>query len=68
MHADIGAHRRTTAVTMRFARQLLPTNAEGRIRRGVLNAGKLRHGGNDRVDHVVKLSPVHFAVFDGAVQ
>ncbi|EHC85455.1 hypothetical protein LTSESEN_3743, partial [Salmonella enterica subsp. enterica serovar Senftenberg str. A4-543] len=26
---------------MRFARQLLPTNAEGRIRRGVFNAGKL---------------------------
>lgn len=68
VHADVSAHRRAAAVAVRFTRQLLAANAEGRIRRGVFNARQLRQRGNRRINDVVQLSPVNLTVVDGAVQ
>ncbi len=68
MDADVGAHRRAAAVAVRFTRQLLTANAEGRIRRGVFNARQLRQGGNRGIDDVVQLRPVNLTVVNGAVQ
>lgn len=68
VHADVSAHRRAAAVAVRFTRQLLAADAEGRIRRGVFNARQLRQRGNRRINDVVQLSPVNLTVVDGAVQ
>ena len=68
MHADVGAHRRTSAVAVRFTSQLLTANAEGRIRRGVFDPGQLRQGGNGGVNHVVQLRPVNLTIVHCAVQ
>ena len=53
---------------MRFTRQFLPTNAEGRIRRGIFYARQLRQCGNRGIDNVVQLRPVNLTVVNGAVQ
>ena len=68
VHADIGAHRGTAAVTVRFTRQFLAANAEARFRRGIFNACQLRQFFHHRVDNVVELRPVHFTALHGAVQ
>lgn len=68
VHADVSAHRRAAAVAVRFTRQLLAADAEGRIRRGVFNARQLRQRRNRRINDVVQLSPVNLTVVDGAVQ
>ena len=68
VHADIGAHRGTAAVTVRFTRQFLAANAEACFRRGIFNACQLRQFFHYRVDNVVELRPVHFTTLYGAVQ
>jgi hypothetical protein len=47
---------------VRFTRQFLTANAEGRIRRGIFNARQLRQRGNGGVDNVVQLRPVNLTV------
>lgn len=42
MNADIGAHGGTTAVTVRFTGQFLPTNTECRIRRSIFDTCQFR--------------------------
>ena len=68
MNADIGAHGGTTAVTVRFTGQFLPTNTECRIRRSIFDTCQFRDFRHNSVNHMVELRPVHFTAQQGAVQ
>ncbi len=60
VHADIGTHRGTATVTVRFTRQFLAANTEARFRRSIFNTRQLRQFFDYRIDNVVELRPVHF--------
>ncbi len=68
MHADVGSHRSTTAITQRFASQFQALDAERRRRRGVDDTRQLRRAAGAGFGDVVELRPVNRLVQQGGTQ
>ena len=68
MHADIGTHGGTPAVTVRLARQFQALDTEGRVRRRLTDTTQQRVAGGYGGGHRIQLGPVERFALNGAVQ